>query len=97
MAKVANPQCIDREYVDLAFGAIMTQIKELMAKLDDLHVLFEKKRTSPTTGKKRRPSKYNLFIGKCMKGTGKTMKQCASEYKAAKAAGTLDDVIGEEA
>lgn len=31
--------------------------------------------------KKRKPSKYNLFIGSCMRGGGKTMKECAAEYK----------------
>jgi len=30
--------------------------------------------------KKRAPSAYNLFIGKCMK-EGKPMAQCAVEYK----------------
>ena len=30
--------------------------------------------------KKRKPSEYNIFIGKCMHG-GKDMKTCAAEYK----------------
>lgn len=29
---------------------------------------------------KRAPSKYNIFIGTCMK-TGKGMKECAAEYR----------------
>jgi hypothetical protein len=38
---------------------------------------------SGTGRKKRAPSKYNLFTGKCMK-TGKGMKDCAAEWKAQK-------------
>lgn len=30
---------------------------------------------------KRAPSAYNIFIGECMKGTGKDLKTCAVEWK----------------
>jgi len=39
-----------------------------------------------TGRKKRAPSKYNLFIGNCMK-QDKSMKTCAAEYKKQKAGG----------
>jgi len=34
-------------------------------------------------GRKRAPSEYNIFLGKCMK-TGKNMKACVREWKTAK-------------
>jgi hypothetical protein len=39
--------------------------------------------------KKRKPSKYNIFIGNCMRGGGSNMKTCAVEYKKKKEAGEL--------
>lgn len=39
--------------------------------------------------KKRKPSKYNLFIGDCMRGGGKDMKSCAVDYKKKKEAGKI--------
>lgn len=30
---------------------------------------------------KRKPSKYNVFIGNCMRGGGKGMKECAADYR----------------
>ena len=38
---------------------------------------------SGKSGKKRAPSAYNLFIGKCMK-EGKPMKACAVEWRGKK-------------
>ena len=38
---------------------------------------------SQSQKKKRRPSEYNIFMGKCMKD-GKDMKTCAVEYKKSK-------------
>ena len=32
---------------------------------------------------KRAPSKYNIFMGKCMRD-GKNMKECAKEYRSEK-------------
>lgn len=31
--------------------------------------------------KKRKPSAYNIFMGKCMKEEKKSMKECAAVYK----------------
>lgn len=39
--------------------------------------------------KKRKPSKYNIFIGNCMRGGGKDMKTCAVDYKKEKEAGKI--------
>lgn len=39
--------------------------------------------------KKRKPSKYNIFIGECMHG-GKDMKTCAAEYKSHRNRGVDD-------
>jgi thiol-disulfide isomerase/thioredoxin len=46
----------------------------------DVPVGEENADTSVGTKKKRKPSKYNIFIGECMRG-GKDMKTCAAEYK----------------
>ena len=63
-------------------------IKATVGEIFDQKVEELKKIMSPTKGKraKRAPSKYNIFIGECMKGDGKTMKQCAADYKKKKAA-----------
>ena len=62
-------------------------IKEIVK--ETVKELFEEKladlKAHVKTRKKRAPSAYNIFIGKCMKGNGKTMKQCAVEYKKQKA------------
>jgi len=34
--------------------------------------------------KKRKPSAYNNFIGQCMKGTGKGIKDCAVDWRSKK-------------
>lgn len=56
-------------------------VKEEVKKLFDEEVI----KLKTTTKKKRAPSAYNIFIGKCMKEEGKTMKICAAEYKKKKA------------
>lgn len=35
-------------------------------------------------GEKRAPSPYNVYIGNCMRGTGKSLSTCAAEYKKGK-------------
>lgn len=54
-----------------------TIVKEEVKKLFDDEII----KLKTTSRKKRAPSKYNIFIGKCMKEDGKTMKICAAEYK----------------
>lgn len=79
-------------YMDQIFTALKTKMDEISEKLDEVTT---KAASAPRakSGGKRKPSKYNLFIKKCMKGTGKPMATCAAEYKTAKADGTLDDQI----
>lgn len=58
------------------------QYNEIVEKLDTILDLISD--LKPGNGKKRvkrKASKYNIFIGTCMK-EGKNMKQCAVEYKA---------------
>ena len=63
-----------------------------MAKKGERQYLGEKQFSQPPTEvtmgkkKKRKPSEYNIFIGKCMHG-GKDMKTCAAEYAEYKASG----------
>lgn len=61
---------------------IRTMIKEEVKKLFDAEVI----KLKTTSRKKRAPSAYNIFIGKCMKEDSKTMKICAAEYKKKKEA-----------
>ena len=58
----------------------LQEIKDLLLEI------LAKEEASGKTRKKRSPSKYNIFIGKCMK-EGKGMKQCALEYKKKKELG----------
>ena len=59
-----------------------SDIKEDLQEIKELLVeILSKEKSSRGTRKKRAPSKYNLFIGKCMKEDGKDMKSCALEYK----------------
>lgn len=85
-----------REYIDTAFSEIIRRLKEMNETLEELKASASKSSGPAGPRKKRQPSKYNRFIGKCMKGTGKTMKACAVEYKQAKSDGTLDQIIAEE-
>ena len=62
-------------------------VKKLVAELFEEKLEEIKTYTKETTiqkRKKRVPSAYNIFIGKCMKDN-KTMKECASLYKKKKA------------
>ena len=54
-------------------------VKDIVKELFDERLA--KITTEVKTRKKRNPSQYNIFIGKCMKGGGKTLKTCAMEYK----------------
>lgn len=54
-------------------------VKEEVKKLFDEEVIHLKTESKKRT--KRAPSKYNLFIGDCMKGGGKTMKECTLLWK----------------
>jgi len=54
-------------------------VREIVKELFDEKLA--KLTTQVKTRTKRAPSAYNIFIGKCMKGDGKTMKQCAVDYK----------------
>lgn len=85
-------ECITKEYMDQIFVALRDKIDGISDKLDTVGTAAVAKTTSRRGGK-RKPSKYNLFIKVCMKGTGKGMKECAAEYKVAKADGTLDSII----
>ncbi len=57
---------------------------DLTQKLDmiieELNIIKEGMATNNPKKKKRAPSKYNLYIGHCMK-EGRGMKECAIEYK----------------
>ena len=55
-------------------------VKEEVKRLFDEEVI--KLKTQATTRKKRAPSEYNIFIGKCMKGDGKSHHPqiCRSKY-----------------
>jgi len=57
-------------------------VKEEVKKLFDDEII----KLKTTSKKKRAPSKYNIFIGKCMKEDGKNMKVCAAEYRKEKGA-----------
>ena len=41
---------------------------------EQTEIIYEKPKV------KRTPSKYNIFMGKCMRG-GNNMKECAKEYR----------------
>jgi hypothetical protein len=84
-------ECVTREYMDSVFIALRDRLDTISEKLDEVGTAAVAKVSK--RGGKRKPSKYNLFIKVCMKGTGKSMKECAAEYKAAKADGTLDSII----
>lgn len=60
-------------------GACSCQEIERMMQdfLADIQSMIGGKRGS---GKKRAPSKYNLFIGSCMK-EGNSMKECSTKWK----------------
>ena len=62
-------------------GACSCQEIERMLKefLGEVHSIVGGSKRS--TGKKRAPSQYNLFIGSCMKEEGNDMKTCARLYK----------------
>lgn len=79
-------------YMDQIFTALREKMDELSEKIDELSTKAASTPRARSSGK-RKPSKYNLFIKKCMKGTGKPMATCAAEYKTAKADGTLDAQI----
>ena len=53
---------------------LMEEIRELKEVIYEIRDMLRKKRS------KRAPSEYNIFIGECMK-QGKTMKECAIEYR----------------
>lgn len=53
-------------------------VKEIVTELFNERLV--KLTTTMKQKKKRAPSQYNIFIGKCMK-EGKNMKQCAVEYR----------------
>lgn len=76
---------------------LVTLIDEKLSALD-LKPVMEKKLqavresvvtcvSSSDTGekKKRKPSAYNVFIGNCMRGSSRNMKDCATDYKVEKA------------
>ena len=58
---------------------IKTIVKEIVKEIFDEQL--DKLKTQVKTRTKRAPSAYNISIGKCMKGGGKTLKACAVEYK----------------
>jgi ubiquitin C-terminal hydrolase len=91
---MADEECtiVTKEYMDQVFVALRDKLDGLSDKIDAIGTAAVAK-VSSRRGGKRKPSKYNLFIKVCMKGTGKPMKDCAAEYKAAKANGTLDSMI----
>lgn len=53
-------------------------VKEIVTEV------FQQRMAEVKTKKKRAPSKYNLFVGTCMKQPGENMKTCAAKYKAQK-------------
>ncbi len=57
---------------------------ELTEKLDmiieELNIIEERMSSTKKTRKKRAPSIYNIFMGECLR-EGKTMKNCAGEYR----------------
>lgn len=72
------------------------EIHEVIANLNDLNIcniveseeeeVPRKKSERKKRGGKRKQSKYNIWIGHCMRGKDKgglerTMKSCAAEYK----------------
>ena len=58
------------------------KIKEYEELVEQINIC---KHVSSTSEKKvkRKPSKYNIFIGDCMRGGGKGMKECAADYREA--------------
>ncbi len=63
-------------------------LTEISKKLDEIIEMLMLLNTTKKR-KKRKPSKYNIFIGSCMKEDGKDMKQCAKEYDKTKNGGQL--------
>jgi len=61
---------------------------DIAGKLDEIIEMLMLLNTTKKR-KKRKPSKYNIFIGSCMKEDGKDMKQCAKEYDKTKNGGQL--------
>lgn len=87
-----STELVTQAYMDQIFISLKEQIADLSEKVSELGSAAASK-TRRSSGKKRKPSKYNLFIKKCMKGTGRSMGDCAAAYKEAKADGSLDAQI----
>ena len=63
---------------------IECDLQPVLERLDKLELLINSLiENGVKQKKKRKPSAYNKFIGKCMK-EGKDMKTCATEYKRSK-------------
>jgi len=70
---------IVKEEIEKDREKLKTIIHDIVDDLFDERVTKLKAETK--TRKKREPSAYNMFIGKCMKGGGKTMKECTIIWK----------------
>lgn len=73
---------IVREEIERDREAFKKAVHDIVDDLFDERV--SKLKTDKKRGK-RAPSPYNVFIGTCMKGGGKTMKACTVEWKKKKA------------
>lgn len=99
MAKQKN-KCLNDKEKKVLSDLVDEKIRNSALSSDELSELTKMKgnaiaciqlsETSETgVKKKRKPSKYNIFIGNCMRGGGSDMKTCAVEYKKKKEAGKL--------
>jgi len=77
---------LDKLIDDKVHGSALNK-KELSAltEMRESAVFCVAASDAPTEKKKRKPSKYNIFIGDCMRGGGSDMKTCAIRYKEKKA------------
>jgi hypothetical protein len=71
--------------VECSCDEIRQMVKEIVNEIFNERLV--KLTTEMKTKRKRKPSSYNLFVGKCMKEPGKNMKVCASEYRKIKEKG----------
>lgn len=95
-----NDKCLNDKEKKVLSDLVDEKIHNSALSADELSELTEMRENviacvqSPETPKagvkkKRKPSKYNIFIGNCMRGGGSDMKSCATEYKEKKQAGEI--------
>jgi len=86
--KEHNMPCIKCMSKELREIILSDAPREIIKELEDVDICLEDKWLEFESGKKgkRKPSKYNQFIGTCMKD-GNGMKDCAGKWRSKKREG----------